>query len=206
MGAGQRFLTGLGVLLMALSWTSAASAQRSEPAQTSPEEAAMMEAWERAMTPGPQHAELAALAGTWAMTTTWWMAPDSPPQVSQGTAVRTMILEGRVLEERVSSPEMFGQPYEGLAHTGYDNVTGAYWGTWTDNMSTGVVLTSGRWDDAAGMFVFEGESSDPLTGGRVPMRIESRRMDGADREVAVFFFPGPDGQMFKAMEIVYERQ
>ena len=200
----MRFATGLGVLALAL-LCSPVGAQQNEPAEMSPDEAAIMQAWEEAMTPGPQHAEMAALEGTWAMTTTWWMYPDSPPQVAQGTAVRTMIMEGRVLQERVTSPGMFGQPFEGLALTGYDNVTGAYWGTWTDNMSTGVTLTTGRWDDAAGMFVFEGETPDPMTGGTMPMRIESRT-DGDDREVSEFFFPGPDGQMFKSMEIVYERQ
>ena len=32
--------------------------------------------------------------------------------------------------------------FTGVGRTGYDNVTGRYWSTWTDTMSTGVVGTS----------------------------------------------------------------
>ena len=35
---------------------------------------------------------------------------------------------------------MMGMPFEGIGRTGYDNVTGKYWSTWIDNMSTGCYL------------------------------------------------------------------
>ena len=51
----------------------------------------------------------------------------------------------------------------------------------------------------------EGETPSPITGGMLPMRIESR-MDGPDRQVSTFFMPGPDGEMFRMMELEYQRQ
>ncbi|MCP4246728.1 MAG: DUF1579 domain-containing protein, partial [bacterium] len=123
----------------------------------------------------------------------------------EGKAVRTMILGGRVLEERFSGPGMGGPPFEGLGHTGYDNITGRYWSTWIDNMMTGVAFSYGSRDDAGKTWLFEGEAPDPMAGQLIPMRIEGHT-DEDGREISEFYRPGPDGQMFKSMELVYERQ
>lgn len=96
-------------------------------------------------------------------------------------------------------------PFNGLGHTGYDNVTGQYWSTWTDNMMTGVAVLYGNWDDTGQVWVFEGKAPDPMAGKLIPMRIESRT-DESGREVNEFYQPGPDGQPFKTMELIYERQ
>ena len=156
------------------------------------------------MQTGPEHEEMAELAGTWKTITRMWMDPSAPPTESEGTAVRTLILDGRVLEEIFKS-DFMGQPFEGRAQTGYDNVTARYWGTWTDNMGTGVTILYGGWNEAKDTFIMEGESPNPMHGKLIPMRIESR-MDGPDREIDDFFMPGPDGAMVKNMEIIYERQ
>jgi len=55
--------------------------------------------------------------------------PGTEPEVSTGTASRRMILGGRYLEETVHAM-MMGEHFEGLGLTGYDNVTGSWWGTW----------------------------------------------------------------------------
>ena len=152
---------------------------------------------------GPQHEEMAALAGTWTVRTTMYMDPSAPPQTAEGTAVRTLILGGRVMEEVLTSN--FGdQPYEGRGRSGYDNLTERFWSVWTDTMGTGLTVCYGNWNAAHDLFVMEGETPSPMTGGMTPMRIEAR-MDGADREIDEFFMPGPDGTMIKTMEIVYER-
>src|SRR5690606_3636062 len=78
------------------------------PPQTSPEEAAMMQAYQQAGTPGPQHAELAETAGTYDLAIQSWMAPDTPPTSETGTATRSMILGGRVMAESVEAT-MHGQ-------------------------------------------------------------------------------------------------
>lgn len=168
----------------------------------SAEDAAMMGAMQKAATPGGQHAKLAEQAGTYKAAITMWMDPAAPPMETAGTAERKMILGGRVLEENFTSM-MMGMPFEGLGHTGYDNVSGKYWSTWSDNMSTGLTVMEGTVDDS-GMATFEGEASDPMTGGKAKMRIETRMENG--REVNDFYMPGPGGEMMKTMEIVYVRQ
>jgi hypothetical protein len=47
-----------------------------------------------------------------------------------------MIMDGRVMVEDVTS-SMMGMPFKGQGMRGYDNVSGKYWGTWVDSMSTG---------------------------------------------------------------------
>ena len=56
-----------------------------------------------------------------------------------------MGLDGRVLIEEVTS-SMMGMPFTGHGMTGYDNVTGKYWSTWTDSMSTGLMVSEGTCD------------------------------------------------------------
>ena len=176
------------------------SAQNADTGDVDP----MMQAWIDAMTPGPEHAALASREGSWSVTSTWWMEPGGEPQVSQGSAERHMIYEGRVLEETYYG-DMAGLPFEGRATVGYDNVTGRFWSTWIDSMSTGVTLLYGDYDEAEGTWTWEGETPNPITGGLVPMRIESR-MDGEGQETSTFYGPGPDGEMVRTMELVYERQ
>lgn len=165
---------------------------------------AAMQAWAAAAMPGAEHEGLAELVGSWAVTTRLWMAPGTDPQVTEATAERGMIFGGRVLEEQFSG-EMDGRPFQGRATTGFDNVTGRYWGTWIDTVSTGVTLLYGGYDDATGLWIMEGDTPDPLSGGTVPMRIESRR-DGPDRHIDTFYMPAPDGTLVRTMEMVYERR
>jgi hypothetical protein len=86
-------------------------------------------------------------AGEWKFTIKSWMDPEAEPMLSEGTAHRTMELGGRVVEEVVES-SMMGQPFEGIGRTGYDNLTGEWWSTWTDNMSTGLMTMTGTYDEA----------------------------------------------------------
>ena len=168
--------------------------------EMSAEQQAMMEAWQKAATPGPEHAKLAESAGRYKLTVKTWHQPGGEPEVSEGTAERTMTLGGRVLEERVTST-MMGMPFEGVGRTGYDNLKKTYWSTWTDNMSTALMIMHGTIGDD-GTATFEGDTIDPMTGDTMRMRIESH-MEG-DKEVNEFFHPGPDGTEMKGMEITYE--
>lgn len=178
-----------------------APAQESEAPAADPAMAAMM----ASMTPGAEHEMLASMAGTWTFTMKFWMDPDAEPEVSSGTAERSMVFGGRVLEERVTSQAM-GMPFEGVGHTGYDNVTGEWWSTWMDNMGTGVMLLKGTVDEQTHTATWQGEMSDPMAGGKSPMKIVVKH-EGPDKEVAEFYAPNPEGgDMIRTMELVYERQ
>jgi hypothetical protein len=183
--------------------TVAAIALAGDPqAQTmSPEEQKMMEIWAQAMKPGPQHKELAAMAGTWEFKGTFWMDPSAPPSQSAGTAERVILLGGRVLQEKVTS-SMMGQPFEGMGLTGYDNITGEYWSTWNDNMSTGIMMATGKCTKDKCEFI--GTYSDAQTGGTKKSRMISHCEP--DKEVHEMFDIGPYGKEFKTMELVYTRK
>lgn len=168
--------------------------------QMSAEDQAMMEAYQAAATPGPQHALLASTAGTYKVTAKVWHQPGTEPMVSEGQAVRTMTLGGRVLEEEYTG-SMMEMQFEGLARTGYDNVTKSWWTTWTDNMSTALMVLHGTMNED-GSATFEGQVPDPMTGGTKTMKIVTTK-DGA-KEIHKFYEPGPDGSDVQTMELVYE--
>lgn len=201
MSASKRWAGWLLAAAVGVGSIGPASAQEATP--DTGDEAAAMAAWVTAMTPGPAHALMTELAGTWAVTTRLWMDPSEPPQVTRGQVVRTVILGGRVLHEDFRS-EWEGQPFQGIGLRGYDNVTGRYWGTWTDNISTGVTVLFGQVNETGDVLVLEGQTPDPISGSVQPMRIEGR-MDGPDREISEFYYTGPDGQLVRTMQIVYER-
>jgi hypothetical protein len=180
-----------------------AGALAQDAPEISAEQQAMMEAWQRAMTPGPEHNALAKMAGEFDLTVRMSMEPGAEPVESKATALRKMILGGRYLEETVHGT-MMGEPFEGRGVTGYDNVTGKWWGTWIDNMSTGLMTSHGEWDDEAGTGTFWGESTDPMSGEVQKSRTVVRRLAGGDEHMEVYMIT-PQGEV-KSMEILYDRK
>jgi hypothetical protein len=188
-------------VLLTLAASLPATAQQGE---MSAEEKAQMEAWMKAMTPGPEHQGMAANAGTWTATVTMWQAPGAPPQISQGTSKRRMALGGRVMVDEWTGT-MMGMPFEGLGTTGYDNASKKWWGTWSDNFSTGVMTSSGTCDaDPKKGCKYTGSFIDPITGKESKNRMNVA-WPSPDEERMEMFMTGPDGKEFKGMEIVAKR-
>ncbi|MGH8608669.1 MAG: DUF1579 family protein [Gammaproteobacteria bacterium] len=193
------------VLVLVLGVAAAPAMAEDKPGQKhemSAEQKAMMEAWEKAAKPGPQHQWLASKAGKWRFTGKFWMDATKPPTESTGTVERELMLGGRVLAEKVTSTYM-DKPFEGYGLTGYDNVSTEFWGTWNDNMSTGIMLSTGQCDDK-GACTHSGSYMDAMTNAKKTVRMTSRD-EGPDREVHQFFEKGPDGKEFKSMELAYTR-
>ena len=168
-----------------------------------PEMKAMMEAFQKAGTPGAEHRQLATLAGTYDLTVKSWHAPDTPPTIDKGTATRRMILGDRVLVEEVSS-QMMGQPFTGQGLHGFDNVTGKHWSTWNDSMSTGLMVSEGTCD-ASMACTYTGTYHDPVSKKPVTSRMTTRWSDKST-EVFEMYAPGPDGKEAKMMEITYKKR
>ena len=176
-------------LLSALLCMPAAYGQDAAPAEPdmSPEVQAMMAAWEKAMTPGEQHTRLAEhFEGTWDTRMSLWMEPGAEPMVSTGTSTNTMILGGRQLKMEYSGIFM-DMPFMGIGFTGYDNVRGVYTGSWTDNMTTGTMVSTGTYDAATATYEFKSEMPDPMHGGAmVPIR-ETIKIVDANHHVMEMF-------------------
>ncbi len=174
-----------------------------EPPQMTPEQKAEMEAYMKAGSPGAPHQAMAATAGSYDLKIKSWHEPGGPPSEESGTATRTMALDGRVLVEDVTS-SMMGMPFTGHGMQGYDNVTGKYWSTWNDSMSTGVMLSEGTCD-AQNVCTFTGSWNDPITKGTINSRMTSR-WTSPTVQVFEMYVPGKDGKEMKMMEITYTKK
>ena len=199
----MRMLFRTATVLMAVAILTTGTTVAQEAPEMSAEQQAMMKAWQEAMIPGPQHAEMAKMVGEFTMTVKSYMEPGGEPDVSTGTASRKMIMGGRYLEETVTGTVM-GQPFEGRGLTGYDNVTGKWWGTWLDNMSTGINTSHGEWDFQKGVGVFYGDYVDPMTKVIEETRGVITQLEGGNELMEMFMITAT-GE-FKSMEILYERK
>lgn len=188
---------------VAMALLAAGATLAQEAGTPSDEQTAIMEAYQRAATPGPQHAVLVKMAGEFTLTLKMFNEPGAEPEVSTGTSSRRMILGGRYLEETVHASVM-GQPFEGRGLTGYDNVTRSWWGSWIDTMSTGIMITGGDWDEETGVGTFEGEFNDPVTGELQSSRSVIRRLPNGD-ELMEMYMTTAIGEV-KSMEILYQRR
>jgi hypothetical protein len=185
--------------------TTLAGAQQ---AQTKPEmtleQKAEMEAYMKAGTPGAPHKALASTAGDYDLKIKHWHEPGGAPMEESGTATRSIALDGRVLVEQVKS-SMMGMPYTGHGMTGFDNVTGKYWSTWNDSMSTGIMVTEGACDAQGKTCTFTGSWNDPIKKAPVKARMTTR-WTSPTTEVFEMYGPGKDGKEFKMMEITYTKK
>lgn len=170
----------------------------------SPEEKAMMEAWMKAAAPNDAHKKLQPFIGTWKTKVTMWMAPGAPPDTTTGVSINTWALGGRYIEQRYTGTFM-GQPFHGIGYTGYDNIKKVYVGTWIDNASTAIMMTIGKLDSSGKSMSFSGTMDDPMSGKALPMEEKINFLD-KDHHTFEMWSPGPDGNMYKSMEIDYKRK
>jgi hypothetical protein len=153
---------------------------------TATEGQAVMQAWANAGRTGDAHAHLADQAGLWRAEMEMWMDPDAAPVETTYRVARAMQLGGRVLHEEWSG-DFMGQPYRGIiGRTGYDNVTGEFWSTWTDNMSTGLMTSRGK-RQPDGSIQMTGDYVDPVSAETIPARF-------------VWSFPNADSERMEAYE------
>ena len=172
--------------------------------QMTPEQKAQMEAFMKAATPGAPHQALAAMAGTYDLKVKSWHDPNGPAAESTGTATRAMTLGGRVLVEDVTGT-MMGAPFTGHGMTGYDNVTGKYWSTWNDTMTTGVMVSEGTCDAPVKACTFTAQWTDPVK--KTPMKSRmTTKWTSPTTETFEMYGPGQDGREMKMMEITYTKK
>ena len=175
------------------------------PKDKAAKEKAAMDAMMRAATPGDAHKKLNAMAGTFDAKVKMWMEAGAPPMESAGKAVNEWVLGGRWLQQRFDGT-MMNMPFSGIGYTGYDNIRQMYVGTWMDNMSTSFMTSSGGAPDASGkIWTFSGMGMDPMSGEAVNFN-EKITVTDNDHHLFEMWGPGPDGNVFKMMEISYTRK
>ncbi|MBL9001090.1 MAG: DUF1579 domain-containing protein [Phycisphaerae bacterium] len=187
--------------------TPAAPSKDAAPAMP-PEQAAMMEAWTKAMTPGKHHERLVKQSGTWEGKMKMWMEPGGTPTESTCTTVISPMMGGRFVKSETTGMMNMGgppMPFEGFGTWGYNNTTEKYEGTWFDNFGTMTHFYTGTLSDDGKTMTATSKFLDPMTGQDSWMR-NVERTTGPDSMVLEIYSPGPDGKEFKMLEIAYTRK
>jgi hypothetical protein len=150
--------------------------------------------------PGPEHAAIKSLAGTWTCDVKFWMAPGAPPEASSGTLTRKWILGDRYLSEDYEGTSM-GMPFKGHGLLGYNRGAKKYESTWIDTMGTGIYYQTGKGDGKT--LTMEGENYCPIEKG---MKWGKSVLEfSGDKNTLKMFSKGPDGKEFQNFEMTCTR-
>jgi hypothetical protein len=181
----------------------AAESQSTENGVTDQNQDSEMEKWKEYATPSENHKVLDAFVGNWDYTVKWWSSPNSEPEISQGTSEVKWIMGGRFLEQIAQGTSM-GQPFEGMGITGYDNAKKEYASMWIDNMGTGLMTSSGKYDPSTKTFEEKGKFTQPKM-GETTFKGVTKIIDD-DKFVYEIYTKDKDWKEYKALEIVYTRK
>ena len=130
---------------------------------------------------------------------------DAPAEESSGTSENTWIMGGRFVQQMTTGTAM-GQPFEGMGFFGYDNMKGEYTNLWLDNMSTGIMKSSSKYDAGTKSFSEEGSFPCPMTGETDRKFRGSMKVIDNDHLLYEMYSNDPaSGKEFKSMEISYAR-
>lgn len=169
----------------------------------------MMEEMMKSTQPGAMHEWLKKWEGEWDMVVKSYWSPGAPADESKATASTKMIMGGRYVEEHVNGsfemPGMGVQKFEGRSIMGYDNAQKKFMTLWIDSMTTGFMLESGTVDSAGKVMTTEGENFNPMHGKVIKSKSVATIVDDKTRTLEMWM-PGPDGNMYKSMEITYTRK
>ena len=206
-------LIGIAALGMALGAT---QAQIKESA-TAPSTAAStdMPPWVRRGLPGPGHAAIAPLAGTWRVQmgiyATLGRSADAPPITSDDIVTRRQwVAGGRYLEDTTEGT-LAAFHYWRRGWLGYDNMAARYEWVTIDETNAGMMRYVSRTGsgprtriDLFGTFVDQGVAGEAFVGKTVPMRTVIR-IEGPDRHVIELYFTPPGRKEALATRAVYTR-
>jgi hypothetical protein len=175
-----------------------------DPKASAAKHQAEMEAMMKAATPGDAHKKLGAMVGTFDTDVKMWMEPGAPPTAGSGVAENTWALDGRFVQQQFNGTFM-GMPFHGIGYTGYDNIKKHYIGSWMDNMTTSMMVSTGTADPSGKSITFTSTMDDPMTGKSSEVKETVTVVDN-DHHTLEMWGAGPDGKMYKAMEINYTRK
>jgi hypothetical protein len=184
--------------------TSAFAQEAQKKEMSAADQKAAQDAMMKMIMPGEGHRLLDGMVGTWDAKVSMWMDPSQPPQVSNGTSENSWVLGNREVMEKFSGTFM-GMPFSGVGYTGYDNMKKQYWGMWMDTMSTAPMTSTGKTDDGGKTWSFNSSMPDPMSGKDAPVTQKVTITD-KDHHTVEMWTPGPDGKLFKMMQIEYSRK
>jgi hypothetical protein len=144
--------------------------------------------------PGPEHAMLKALEGTW---TTTMKVGD---QETKGKVKFKMVLGGLWLSSELEG-ELFAQKYEGRSLDTYDPTKKKYFSIWVDSMSAAPVLMEGSYDKEKKEMTMAGEGPG-MEGKATKYKSISRQVDADTRIMTMWVGEGKD----HSFTVTYKRK
>jgi Protein of unknown function (DUF1579) len=154
--------------------------------------------------PGPEHQILKQDEGTWDATVEIFAAPGTPPLTSKGVETNIVGCGGLCLITDFKGEMMPGQPFHGHGTTAYNPAKKKYVGSWTDSMSTGLLVGESTYDAAAKSATGWMEGPD-MTAQVTKMKSVVDYKD-ADTRVFSMYGPGPDGKEALSMRMTLKRR
>ena len=148
------------------------------------------------------HERLDYMVGDWKCSVKMWEL-GQPPMETSGTCKNEWVLQKHYVRT-VYQGNFMGMPFEGAGITGYDNITKRYFSTWTDTMSTGVMIEYGQYDETTKTYTYTGEFDSPM-GEKMSSRSEIRVLS-KDKHILTMHHGKDATSLTKVMEITYERQ
>ncbi len=149
---------------------------------------------------GPEHESLARFAGTWRAEVKIYFAPGQGPQVSQGTMVNTLLLNGLFLgQDYHDDAGMF----EGRGYWGYNTTDQRYEGFWIDPMASFFQLEQGQHNRATDTYEMRGSMTE--RSGKPMQKRSVIAFRSANEHTMEQYVTPPGCQEFKTMEIRYTR-
>jgi hypothetical protein len=152
--------------------------------------------------PGPEHAVLAEMEGTWDAVMHMPGAPKDAP-ASKGTHVYKLECGGMWLTSKFEG-DFGGMKFEGRGIDGYDLNKKKYTGVWVDSMSSTPLLLEGTRDEKTKVLTMTGEHPGP-DGKLAKVKTKSSFKD-KDHHTFTMYMVGEDGKDQETMTIEYTRK
>lgn len=150
--------------------------------------------------PGPEHALLAAMVGSWDVHLTTWEKPGDAPEKRRGFAVVEPLFGGLFVQERLEG--LGGEvPFVELSWTGFDQASKRYQHARVGSTGTAMALFEGALDEREGGLVLAGPAA--IAGDRERRVL---RQPSADERVVLCQRQPRSGAAWQSCEIRYTRR
>jgi hypothetical protein len=153
--------------------------------------------------PGPEQELFKQDEGTWDATVESFMAPGAPPMTSKAVETNAVGCGGLCLVTDFKG-DFGGMPFHGHGTTAYDSVKKKYVGSWTDSMSTGLLIGESTYDPAKKTVT--GYMEGPDMTGKVASRSPSSSTSPTARVCSRCTCRGPTARKPRGMRITTKRK
>lgn len=155
--------------------------------------------------PGPEHALMKPMEGTFTSEVKIWMGPGEPA-ISTGVMKNSFQVGGLYLFHDYKGDATEGPfpSFVGQGYFGFNTTASKFEGLWIDNVSTAMQMETGTVDESGRVFEMHSEFVMPGAGVTFQKRTVITIVDDNHHKMISFITP-PGGEEIKNMEINYTR-